>query len=321
MQILMAFHPPPAVKKIDMEEKYRLPFLQARGLHWQAMDFLTDEATLRWVVSLVVVAVVLGVEWAVPFRIPIQSKLEHVSTNLIIFGGNSFIAQWLAGWTLLIWSSYVTSVGWGVLHSLDLAPVSHVLLSVIVLDLVGYGIHRFYHRVPFLWRFHRAHHSDLDMDATTSIRFHLGEVIMTTGMKGLSVWALGVSPAGLLISETLTLCAGLFAHANVRLPSKLEPRLRLAIVTPTMHWIHHSRRPSEHNANLSPVFSVWDRLFGTYHMGVAQHEIQFGLDEYPALEDVGFVRFYRMPFDQPCRSMEQDQLVSASTAAPANLHR
>jgi len=97
MQILMAFHPPPAVKKIDMEEKYRLPFLQARGLHWQAMDFLTDEATLRWVVSLVVVAVVLGVEWAVPFRIPIQSKLEHVSTNLIIFGGNSFIAQWLAG--------------------------------------------------------------------------------------------------------------------------------------------------------------------------------------------------------------------------------
>jgi sterol desaturase/sphingolipid hydroxylase (fatty acid hydroxylase superfamily) len=159
------------------------------------------------------------------------------------------------------------------------------------------------------------------MDATTSIRFHFGEVIMTTGMKGLSVWALGVSPAGLLISETLTLCAGLFAHANVRLPSKLEPRLRLAIVTPTMHWIHHSRRPSEHNANLSPVFSVWDRLFGTYHMGVAQHEIQFGLDEYPALEDVGFVRFYRMPFDQPCRSMEQDQLVSASTAAPANLHR
>ena len=159
-------------------------FLCARGLHWRAMDFFTvDIATLRWVVALVVVAVVMGVEWAVPFRIPIQSKLEHVSTNLIIFGGNSFIAQLLAGWTLLLWSSFVTSEGWGFLHSLDLSPVSHVLLSVIALDLVGYGIHRFYHRVPFFWRFHRAHHSDLDMDATTSICFHLGEVITTTGMK------------------------------------------------------------------------------------------------------------------------------------------
>src|SRR6476659_9811182 len=98
------------------------------------MDLFTvDVATLRWVVSLVVVAVVLGVEWAAPFRVPIQSKLEHVSTNLIIFGGNSFIAQLLAGWTLLIWSSYVTSEGWGFLQSLDLAPISHVLLSVIVL--------------------------------------------------------------------------------------------------------------------------------------------------------------------------------------------
>src|SRR6188508_782628 len=286
------------------------------------MDFSVFEVpALRWVFLLGVTAALLGMEWAAPFRTPMQSKLKHVSTNLIIFGSNSLIAQFIAGLTLLIWSSYVTSEGWGILYQLSLGPVAHVMVSIILLDLVAYGLHRLYHHLPLLWRLHRAHHSDLDMDATTSIRFHLGEVVVTTGMKGLSVWALGVSPAGLLISETLTLCAGLFAHANVRLPSKLEPRLRLAIVTPTMHWIHHSRRPSEHNANLSPVFSVWDRLFGTYHMGVAQHEIQFGLDEYPALEDVGFVRFYRMPFDQPCRSMEQDQLVSASTAAPANLHR
>jgi sterol desaturase/sphingolipid hydroxylase (fatty acid hydroxylase superfamily) len=195
------------------------------------------------------------------------------------------------------------------------------MISVILLDLVGYGIHRFYHRVPLLWRLHRAHHSDLDMDSTTSVRFHLGEVIITTGMKGLSVWALGVSPAGFLISESLTLVAGLFAHANVRLPSQLEPGLRLAIVTPDMHWIHHSRRPFEHNVNLSPVFSMWDRLFGTYYMGAARHEIQFGLDEYPSLEDVGFLRFYRMPFDRPCRLIEQDQPVSASTAAPVTLDR
>jgi sterol desaturase/sphingolipid hydroxylase (fatty acid hydroxylase superfamily) len=274
---------------------------------------------VRWVLYLLAVAAVLGVERAVPFRTPIQPKLEHVSTNFIIFGGNSFLAQWLAGWTLVVWSSYVSSESWGLLSSLDLAPVPHVIGSIILLDLVGYGIHRVYHRVPILWRLHRAHHSDLDMDSTTSIRFHLAEVIATTGMKGFSVWALGVSPAGFLISETLTLIAGLFAHANVRLSRRLEPALRVAIVTPDMHWIHHSRRPSEHSVNLSPVFSVWDRLFGTYCMPAARREIQFGLDEYPALEDVGFLRFYRMPFDPPCRASEHNLPVPASTA-PVNFN-
>ena len=274
---------------------------------------------LRWVLLLAVTAALLGVEWAVPFRKPIQSKLEHVSTNLIIFGSNSLIAQLLAGWTLLIWSSYVTSEGWGILYHLGLGPIAHVMVSIILLDLVAYGLHRLYHHVPLLWRIHRAHHSDLDMDATTSIRFHLGEVVITTGIKGLAVWALGVSPVGFLISESLTLAAGLFSHGNVRLPSRLEPRLRWAIVTPPMHWIHHSRRPAEHNTNLGAVFSGWDRLFGSYCMGVAQHEIQFGLDEYPTPKDVTLMRFYRMPFDKACRGMEQDTSLTTSPVVRTNV--
>lgn len=286
------------------------------------MDFsAVDLPTLRWLFSLGCIAVVLSVEWAAPFRTPIQSKLEHVSTNLIIFGGNSLIAQLLAGWMLLMWSSYVTSEGWGLLYYLHLEPVSHVITSIIALDLVAYGIHRLYHRVPFLWRFHRAHHSDLDIDATTSLRFHFGEVIMTGGMKGLSVWTLGVSPIGFLASETITLAAGLFSHGNLKLPGGLESRLRLAIVTPTMHWIHHSRRSAEHNTNLGAVFSGWDRVFGTYYMDVARNEIQFGLDEYPAPEDVSLLRFSRMPFDSACRGIEHEQIVRPSTAAAVNVNR
>ena len=263
-----------------------------------------DLSTLRWILSLSMIASILGMEWLVPFRTPIQSKLEHVSTNLIIFGGNSLITQVLAGWTLLLWSSYMSNEGWGLLYALDVGLVPHVIVSVILLDLIAYGIHRLYHRVPFLWRFHRAHHSDLDMDGTTSIRFHLGEVVITTGVKGLSVWTLGVSPAGFLISETIALAAGLFSHGNFRLPRSLEPRLRLAIVTPTMHWIHHSCRPAEHNRNLGVVFSGWDRLFGTYFMGVQQSEIKFGLEEYPSQKDVNILRLYRMPFDPACRRIQ-----------------
>jgi sterol desaturase/sphingolipid hydroxylase (fatty acid hydroxylase superfamily) len=257
----------------------------------------------------------------VPFRTPVQSRLQHVSINLIIFGGNSLIAQFIAGWALFIWSHYVTSEGWGLLYYLHLGPASHLIASIILLDLAAYGMHRLYHRIPFLWRFHRAHHSDLDIDSTTSLRFHLGEVLMTGAMKALGVLALGVSPVGFLLSETLTLAAGLFSHGNVRLPGMLEQRLRLAIVTPTMHWIHHSRRPSEHNTNLGAVFSGWDRLFGTYYMGIPRKEIQFGLDEYRAPEDVTLLRFSRIPFDSACRPVDHEQAVTASTAAAVNVNR
>jgi sterol desaturase/sphingolipid hydroxylase (fatty acid hydroxylase superfamily) len=286
-----------------------------------AMDFPAwDLWNARWVFTIGFVLLLLSAEWIAPFRIPTQSKLEHVSINLVIFGGNSLILQFLAAWVLLLWSGYVGSEGWGLLHHLRLGPVANILLSIVLLDLVAYSIHRFYHRVPFCWRFHRAHHSDLDMDATTSIRFHLGEVVVTMSLKGLSVTALGIPPVGFLISETLTLGAGLFSHANVRLPRGLERALRLAIVTPAMHWIHHSRRPVEHNANLGAVFSGWDRWFGTYHMGVGPHEIQFGLDDYPAPQDVTLLRFCRMPFDGACRRFEHETRVSAPAVAPVKLH-
>jgi sterol desaturase/sphingolipid hydroxylase (fatty acid hydroxylase superfamily) len=277
---------------------------------------LFDVSALRWAFTLGVIAVILGAESAVPFRRSSQSRLEHVSVNLIIYGGNSLVAQILAGWTLLVWSSYVTNAEWGLLYHLPLGPVFSVMASVIMLDLVAYGLHRLNHRVPLLWRFHRAHHSDLEMDATTSIRFHLGEVVLTTTMKALAVWAFGVPPAGFLISEILTLAAGLFSHANVRLPGGLEPRLRWAIVTPRMHWIHHSRRPAEHHTNLGAVFSGWDRLFGSYNMGAAQHEINFGLNEYPSPADVTFLRFYRIPFDKGCGAIDHGTAMNTSTTAP-----
>jgi sterol desaturase/sphingolipid hydroxylase (fatty acid hydroxylase superfamily) len=260
--------------------------------------------TVHWVSSLGLIITLLIVEWLAPFRVPVQSKLEHVSTNLTIYGTNSLIAQVLAGSTLLLWTSKVTEEGWGLLSHVGLGPVASVIVSMILLDLIAYGIHRLYHQSPFLWRLHRAHHSDLDMDATTSIRFHLGEALITMGIKGLSVTGLGISPAGFFLSETVTFAVGLFSHGNLRLPSTLERRLRLAVVTPTMHWIHHSREPAEHNRNLGAVFSGWDRLFGTYFMGAPQSGIIFGLNEYASPKDVTLVRFYRMPFDASCRRIE-----------------
>ena len=265
--------------------------------------FTTDMIDLRWALSLVFAGLLLALEWFQPFQSPVQSKLHHASTNLVIFGANSLVVQLFVGWALLLWSSRVDTETWGLLHQLRLESIHHAALSVILLDLIYYGAHRLNHRVPFLWRFHRAHHSDLDVDVTTSVRFHLGEVLITTGIKGISVLVLGISPVGLLISETALLVAGQFQHCNMRLPALLEPWLRLVIVTPPMHRIHHSRRSTEHNSNYGVAFSGWDRLFGTYFMAAEQSRITVGLDEYPTPEDVNVLRFYRIPFDKPCREI------------------
>ena len=231
------------------------------------------------------------------------------------------LAYLLSTLALVFLSGHVTNEAWGLLHHVSLDPFLNIVVSLILLDLIAYAAHRLYHRVPFLWRFHRAHHSDLDIDATTSLRFHLGEVMITMGIKGFSVVGLGISPAGFLISETVTLAAALFSHGNVTLPKNLERYLRMAIVTPTMHWIHHSCRPAEHNTNLGAVLSGWDRLFGTYFMGVPRNQIRFGLEEYPSLTDVSLSRFFRMPFDAACRRIQQDRLVSDSSATRVEITR
>jgi sterol desaturase/sphingolipid hydroxylase (fatty acid hydroxylase superfamily) len=283
--------------------------------------FASDQLGLRLFIPLALVASILVIESFVPFRVPIQSRLEHISTNLVIFGGNSVVAYFVSTLALVVLSGYIAREGWGLLYHVQLDPFLNIVLSLILLDFIAYAVHRLYHRVPLLWRFHRAHHSDLDIDATTSLRFHLGEVLITMGIKGFSVIVLGISPAGFLLSETVTLAAALFSHSNLKLPNNLELHLQLAIVTPSMHWIHHSRRPVEHNTNLGAVFSGWDRLFGSYYMGVARHDIHFGLDEYPTPEDVSLLRFARMPFDNACRPIDRQRTVDTSTGARVKISR
>jgi sterol desaturase/sphingolipid hydroxylase (fatty acid hydroxylase superfamily) len=154
--------------------------------------------------------------------------------------------------------------GWGLFNVVDVPAWLAVLLSVVALDLAIYLQHVLFHAVPALWRLHLVHHADLDFDATTGVRFHTLEILLSMGIKVSAVALLGAPPLGVLIFELLLSATSLFNHGNVRLPAGLDRLLRLAVVTPEMHRVHHSAVPSETNSNFGFNLPWWDYLFGTY---------------------------------------------------------
>lgn len=265
------------------------------------VDLFSPNLSRWWPLIFVIGGLLLAWETAAPLRTPRESKLRHVSMNLVIFGVNALGLRLVAGGTLVLWSSRIENQGWGLLNQLQLTPVAGIAVSVLLLDLIYYGIHRLNHRIPVLWRFHRAHHSDLDVDVTTGLRFHLGEVLFSTGIKVVSVLALGVSPVGVLMSEMALLMSAQFQHSNISLPVFIERLVRLCVVTPPMHIVHHSVRLAEQNSNYGTMLSWWDRLFGTYMATVPQDTMTFGLDEYR--RDLGLIEFYRLPLDPPAKTM------------------
>ena len=156
------------------------------------------------------------------------------------------------------------SAGWGLLHQWDLPRGLAVLLAVVALDLVIYLQHVMFHAVPALWRLHRMHHADTDIDVTTGSRFHPLEILLSMGLKLAVVSALGAPPEAVVAFEILLNGTAMFNHANARLPLGLDRILRWVVVTPDMHRVHHSARPEEANSNFGFNLPWWDLLLGTY---------------------------------------------------------
>jgi sterol desaturase/sphingolipid hydroxylase (fatty acid hydroxylase superfamily) len=190
----------------------------------------------------------------------------------------------------------VTRAGWGLLGWLDTPVVLGGLVGCVLLDYTTYIWHRLNHRVPFLWRFHAVHHTDLDLDVTTAFRFHFGEITLSTAYRVTQVVLIGVSPALLLVYEIVLAAATEFHHSAVRLPVHVEQLLNRVIVTPRMHGIHHSIIERETNSNWSVVFSWWDRLHGTMRVDVPQAALIIGLPAYRAGRELTFGNLMAMPF-------------------------
>jgi sterol desaturase/sphingolipid hydroxylase (fatty acid hydroxylase superfamily) len=172
--------------------------------------------------------------------------------------------------------------GWGLLNNLDLPDWLALVAGVLALDFVIFLQHVMFHAVPAFWRLHMMHHSDMDFDVTTGVRFHPIEIVLSMGIKLAAIVVLGPSTLAVLVFEVALNATSLFNHGNVRLPTGLDRVLRLFVVTPEMHRVHHSNIARETNSNFGFNFPWWDRLFGTYRAQPDKgHEgMTIGLDQF-----------------------------------------
>jgi sterol desaturase/sphingolipid hydroxylase (fatty acid hydroxylase superfamily) len=191
--------------------------------------------------------------------------------------------------------------GWGLFNFIDAPAWVAVLASVIILDLVIYLQHVMFHAVPALWRLHRMHHADLDFDVTTGLRFHPIEIVLSMGIKLAMVLVLGPPAVAVLIFEVLLNATAMFNHSNVWLPLVVDRVLRLVIVTPDMHRVHHSILPEETNSNFGFNLPWWDRLLGTYKaQPAAGHDaMTIGIEQFRTPRDQWLDRMLVQPIKGP----------------------
>lgn len=203
-------------------------------------------------------------EWWAPRRTTPFSRLLRWPSNLAIVVLNTIVARVLLPTTAIGLAIYAEQSGWGFFNAHSFPAWFAVVTSVVLLDLAIYLQHVLFHAVPLLWRLHRMHHADLHFDATTGLRFHTVEILLSFVLKYAVIAALGAPALAVLIFEVLLSSTSIFNHANVALPVWFDRYLRWLIVTPDMHRVHHSVHPNETNSNFGFNLPWWDRLFGTY---------------------------------------------------------
>jgi|TARA_R110002012_G_scaffold104644_2_gene245231 sterol desaturase/sphingolipid hydroxylase (fatty acid hydroxylase superfamily) len=191
--------------------------------------------------------------------------------------------------------------GWGLFNNFDAPVWVSIVVSMLLLDLAIYLQHVMFHAVPGLWRLHRMHHADLDFDVTTGLRFHPVEILISMGIKLAAVAALGPPAVAVLLFEVLLNATALFNHANINLTRPIDRVLRLIVVTPDMHRVHHSVDPIETNSNFGFNLPWWDRLLGTYRAQPAKghHGMDIGIEQFRTRRDLWLDRMLVQPVRGP----------------------
>ena len=223
---------------------------------------------------------------------------RHLTRNFAVALLNAIVVSLVF---VVLWAmaaAFAEMHGFGLLHKLAVPDAVRWIAAILLLDGWTYAWHWMNHRIPILWRFHRMHHSDAEMDVTTANRFHFGEIAASSLLRIPLILLLGIRLPELVLYEVMMFAVVQFHHANIGLPGWLDRVLRVFIVTPAMHKVHHSREVAETNSNYTSLLSFWDRLFGTFRIRENPREIQFGLREFDEPRDQTIAGLIRTPLKQ-----------------------
>ncbi len=291
---------------------------------------MQQEPVIRMAMMLGVLAIMATWEWVAPRRALSVSKAYRWSNNFGVIALGTLLTRLVVPAGAVGLAVFVESQGWGLLQVVNLPLWLTVLIAIVVLDFTIWAQHVMFHAIPTLWRLHRMHHADLDIDVTTGLRFHPLEILLSFGIKATVIVALGVPAVAVLLFEIILSSLAMFNHSNVRMPLAVDRVLRLLIVTPDFHRVHHSWYPHETNSNFGFNLSLWDRIMGTYraqpddgHDGMTIGINQFRDPKWERLD-----KMLIQPFVGPTDSYPLNQRGAANLAqmpptptAPVKTHR
>ena len=257
-----------------------------------------DESLARLTVFFSLLVLIGIWEVAAPRRKRTQSVLVRWANNFGLVVLNTTILRLIFPTALVGVAAYCEGLGWGMLNVLSWPLWIEILFTLVVLDLAIYCQHVVFHHVPVLWRVHRMHHTDVDFDLSTGVRFHPIEIMLSMGIKILIVVLLGAAPLAVILFEILLNGSSLFSHGNIKVPRLIDSFLRLLLVTPDMHRVHHSVDKIETDSNFGFCLSWWDRLFGTYRdqPALTHRGMTLGLIGYRSKRWQNFWGLLRLPF-------------------------
>lgn len=253
--------------------------------------------SLKLGIQAALLALIFMLETFLPFYRGRLQRMSHALPNVLVAVINGLAGTVFFAPLLLIICQWSAEHSFGLLNLFEINPWIETFIALVLFDGWMYIWHRANHRIYFLWRFHRMHHSDPEMDVTTALRFHPGEIALSAAARAVILPLLGMSFGQLLIYELCLQPVILFHHSNIALDYKTDALLQKIMVTPGMHRVHHSKEPVETDSNYASIFSFWDKLCGTFRRRNLEglKILNFGLREFTQPDDLNFWGMIKTP--------------------------
>jgi sterol desaturase/sphingolipid hydroxylase (fatty acid hydroxylase superfamily) len=249
----------------------------------------------RLMILIVACALLWSLESFIPLNSYAKDRLRRAVPNIaltVLLAATNLLLSFASAQLVAL----MQAKQFGLLFMIHLSPSMTLIFGIVVLDLFAYFAHSLLHKSGIGWQFHRVHHSDNDVNVTTAFRQHPGETVWRVLWQILAVVVFGLCLEVLAVYLTMSALNAQLEHANIRMNHSLDRWLRLILVTPNMHKVHHSRQQIETDTNYSNIFSIWDRIFGTYTRAVDFKRLRYGLDGFDDLEKQTVTALLRLPF-------------------------